>query len=240
VQANCPQCAQKIVIDDARVPDRPFSVKCPKCQTTVKFPGRPPAGAAPASEMSAPPTPPSEGGGFGDAPVPVVAEEVRTQLMAQIRREMTIVNTGETGASGRALVAYPDRALAGAITVMLSRQGYTVDTVEDWDEAARLVEQGVYNVALTNRAPAPQGKENLYNRIARLSPDNRRRLCVVLVGDEFKSGDGLQAFMANCDLVLNSREAPNADNLVRNTLYERSRLYQAYLDARHRHEASAH
>jgi predicted Zn finger-like uncharacterized protein len=237
VQANCPQCAQKIVIDDARVPDRPFSVKCPKCQTTVKFPGRTPAGAAPPEMPAA--TPPHADGGFGDA-VPVVADEVRTQLMAQIRREMTVANPGEPGVAGRALVAYPDRAVAGAITVMLSRQGYTVDTVEDWDEAARLVEQGSYNLALTTRTPAPQGKENLHTRIARLSPDNRRRLCVVLVGDDFKSGDGLQAFTVNCDLVLNSREAPNADTLVRNTLYERSRLYQAYVDARHRHEAAAH
>jgi predicted Zn finger-like uncharacterized protein len=231
VQANCPQCAQRIVIDDARVPDRAFSVKCPKCQSTVKFPGRTPA----APDAAA--TPPAAEGGF-DSAIPVVADEVRTQLMAQIRREMT-VSTGEAGSAGRALVAYPDRALAGAITVMLSRQGFTVDTVEDWDEAARLVEQGVYGLALTTRAPAPQGKENLYTRIARLSPDNRRRLCLILVGDDFKSGDGLQAFTTNSDLVLNSRDAPNADTLVRNVLFERTRMYQVYQDARHRHEASA-
>ena len=40
MQANCPQCAQRIVVDDAKAPDRPFSVRCPKCQTLVKFPGR--------------------------------------------------------------------------------------------------------------------------------------------------------------------------------------------------------
>jgi predicted Zn finger-like uncharacterized protein len=51
VQANCTSCAQRIVIDDAKVPDRPFSVKCPKCQTVVRFPGK---GAAPV--VSAPGT----------------------------------------------------------------------------------------------------------------------------------------------------------------------------------------
>jgi len=52
VQASCPQCAHNITIDDARVPDRPFGVKCPKCQTLVKLPGRPaaaPAASAPAA-----------------------------------------------------------------------------------------------------------------------------------------------------------------------------------------------
>jgi predicted Zn finger-like uncharacterized protein len=245
VQANCPQCAQRIVIDDARVPDRAFSVKCPKCQTTVKFPGRPPvdgpATVPPAAQGVTSPADPGTYAGDAAPPpaAPVVADEVRTQLMAQLRREMTLVNTAEAGTAGRALVAHPDRALAGAITVMLSRQGYVVDTIEDWEEAARLVEQGVYSLVLTTRVPAAQGKENVYTRIARLSPDNRRRLCLVLVGDDLKTGDGLQAFTANCDLVLNTREAPNADTLVRNTIHERVRLYQVYQDARHRHEAAS-
>ncbi len=40
MQANCPQCGHTITIDDARVPDRPFGVKCPKCSSVVKLPGR--------------------------------------------------------------------------------------------------------------------------------------------------------------------------------------------------------
>ena len=35
MQAQCPQCAQRIVVDDAKAPDKPFSVKCPKCQAAV-------------------------------------------------------------------------------------------------------------------------------------------------------------------------------------------------------------
>ena len=56
MQASCPQCAHVVTIDDAKVPDRPFGVKCPRCQTLIRLPGRmapaaPPAaaGAAPAS-----------------------------------------------------------------------------------------------------------------------------------------------------------------------------------------------
>jgi twitching motility protein PilT len=46
VQASCPQCAQAIIIPDAKVPDRPFTVKCPKCQAAVRLAGR---GTAPAA-----------------------------------------------------------------------------------------------------------------------------------------------------------------------------------------------
>lgn len=227
MQASCPQCAHKILIDDAKIPDRPFSVKCPKCQGLIKLPGRAPVATVLEPEPAPAPavTPPA----------PAV-EEMRAQMMAQIRREMT---TGAAPA-GRALVALPDRGLAGAITLVLTRQGMNVDTIENWEEGARLLEQGVYDVVVTARiAGTPAKGESLYQRINRLSPDGRRHLFLILVGDEFKSGDGLQAFTVLADLVLHSRDAAAADALLRSTMAERTRLYQAYLDARHRHEMAA-
>jgi hypothetical protein len=59
------------------------------------------------------------------------------------------------------------------------------------------------------------------------------------VGEEFKTGDGTQAFVTLADLVLNPRDVAAADAAIRNTVAERSRLWQVYLDARHRFEASA-
>jgi hypothetical protein len=143
-----------------------------------------------------------------------------------------------SGTAGRALVAVPDRALAGAITVPLTRQGYGVDTLEDWEEGARLLEQGIYNLVATTRAPAAKG-ESLFQRMSRLNPEGRRRVFLILIGDEFKTGDGAQAFAVTADLVVNSRDAGSVDAVLRSTLAERTRLYQVFLDARHRFEASA-
>jgi hypothetical protein len=88
------------------------------------------------------------------------------------------------------------------------------------------------------QAPPAKG-ETLYQRITRLSPDTRRRIFLILVGDDFKSGDGTQAFVALADLVLSTRDAAGAEIAIRNTLTERTRLYQAFTDARRRFEASA-
>jgi hypothetical protein len=162
---------------------------------------------------------------------------MRAQVMAQIRREMS---GPESQSHERALVAIPDRAVAAAVTLILTRQGFGVDSLEQNEDAARVVEQGVYAVAATTRAAAAPGRtESLYQRITRLSPEQRRGIFVILVGDEFKTGDTLQAFAVVADLVLNSRDAANADNLVRAVLTERKRLYQVFLDARRRFEASA-
>jgi len=251
VQANCPNCQQRIVIDDAKVPDRAFSVKCPKCQTVVKFPGKgaaPPTisvAAAPATGTFAvppalgasPAVTPTAGGPSGESHAESApSEEMRAQMMAQLRREMAM---GEGRPAGRAMVALPDRARAGAIALPLTRLGYQVDTVDNPEEGARLLEQGVYDLVVTTRAAAAGGRESLYQRINRLSPEGRRRIFLVLVGDEYKTGDGTQAWSVLSDLVVNGRDVPNADGVMLPTLAERQRLYQVFLDARKRQEAAA-
>jgi len=111
--------------------------------------------------------------------------------------------------------------------------------VDNAEEGSRLIEQGVYELVVANRAAAPGGKESLYQRMSRLSPDARRRVFLVLVGDDFKTGDGTQAWIAMADLVVHPRDLGNADAVLTKTVEERSRLYQVYLDARKRFEISA-
>jgi len=244
VQALCPQCSLRIVIDDAKVPDRPFNVRCPRCQNVVRLQGKdaapsgPVASPAPAAAAPPPPVPP--------APAPPAArpapegsgsfasEELRAQMMAQIRREMSAAD----GSHGpQALVAFADPAHAAAITPTLSRLGYHVETVADFEDGARLVEQGVCQVVATSRAAAAAGRpETPYQRIARLSPDARRRVFVILMGDEFQSGDGTRAFLAQADLVLHPRDAGTADQVIRVTIAERKRLYQLFDEARKKFE----
>jgi predicted Zn finger-like uncharacterized protein len=233
VQATCPQCNNRLLIDDAKVPDRPFSIKCPKCGNVLKLPGRAPdTSATMPGTPSAPPAVVHTPQPF--APV-TTSEEMKAQVMAQIRREM---GSGDA-AGGRALVALPDKGLAGTLTLVLNRQGYAVDTIEDTEEGARLLEQGVYDFVATARIAGQPGKgESLYQRINRLNPDARRRLFLVLVGDEFKTGDGTQAWVVLADLVLNSRDAGSADAVLRSTLGERQRLYQTFSDVKRRAEAS--
>lgn len=219
MQALCPQCSQKIVIDDAKVPDRAFNVRCPRCQTVVKLPGKDAADGATVAPAPGAAAGPSE-------------EELRAQ-MAQIRRE-----AGGEGSQGpQALVSFPNAAQAAPIALALTRLGYHVDTVDDFEHGARLLDQGVHDVVATARLAAAAGRaESLYQRLVRLSPDQRRRLFVILVGDEFKSGDGTQAFLVTADLVLSAREAGTADQVIRGTISERKRLYQVYDDARKKFE----
>jgi predicted Zn finger-like uncharacterized protein len=213
VQASCPQCQTRIQIDDAKVPDRPFNVKCPKCSTVVKLPGK---AAAP------PPAPVS------DLATPAFSEEA---LRA-------VVGTHVATPGERALVSFAEPGLAHAVAQTLIRLGYAVDTVAA-DDAARLFDQGLFAVVATARVAAAAGKgESLYQRMTRSSPEGRRRVFVILCGDEFKTGDGMQAWAVLADLVVSTHDAAMADNAVRTVMAERTRLYQVYLDAKRRYDES--
>lgn len=210
MQAQCPQCATRIQVDDTKVPDKPFKVRCPKCQHVIALPGR--GAEMPATEAPAPlPRPPAP-----TRPDRAGAEGI-----------------------GDALVALPDPVLAHALADALGRLGYGVDAVEDIEEGARLLEQGAYSVAVTARTVTMPGRpETLAQRMLRLPLDTRRRVFVILVGEEFRTADGTQAWAAQADLVLNPRDAAACEGFIRATLAERRRLYQPFEDARRRIETT--
>lgn len=220
MQAPCPQCGQKIAVDDARVPDRPFAVKCPKCQATVRFPGRAAASAAaPAAGPASAPAPPPE----------AAPGEVRNAAIAQLRRELG----ADSGQGRKVLVAVPDRAVAAALTQPLAQLGYATEALDTADEGGRMLEDGLFDVVIATRTVAvPGAAETLSQRILRLGPSARRRIFLVLVGDEFKTGDGIQAFALQADLVVNPRDAAAAEVPLLRAMAERARLYQAFNEAR--------
>jgi hypothetical protein len=207
-------------VDDARVPDRPFAVKCPKCQATVRFPGRAAASAAA----------PAAGGSSAPAPPPEAAPgEVRNAAIAQLRRELG----ADSGQGRKVLVAVPDRAVAAALTQPLAQLGYATEALDTADEGGRMLEDGLFDVVIATRTVAVPGTaETLSQRILRLGPSARRRIFLVLVGDEFKTGDGIQAFALQADLVVNPRDAAAAEVPLLRAMAERARLYQAFNEAR--------
>jgi predicted Zn finger-like uncharacterized protein len=244
VQANCPQCSNRIVIDDARAPDRPFSVKCPKCQTAVRFPGRAAGGTTPAAPGASPaPAVPAVASAPAAPAAPAAATAmpspgVGSEALAQLRREVG-ASDSHRGAATQVLVAVPDRAVAGALTLPLTRLGHTIEMLDTPEEGGRLLEQGVYGIVITTQtAPVPGKTEMLYQRVTRLNPDARRRIFLILVGDDLKTADGTQAFVLQADFVVNPRDAGSIEAALLNAMAERNRVYQAFLEARKRMEAA--
>ena len=217
MQVQCSQCSTRIQIEDAKVPDRPFKLKCPRCQTVLSLPGR--VAAAAETTVAEP----------RSAPPPVApTEPPGAETLAREDR----LRQGHNDAI--VALSSPVPLLEQA----LRRLGYNVDTVEDIEEGTRLLEQGVYELAVTSPGKAEPGRpETLAQRILRLSPEMRRQVFVILVGEQLRTGDGTQAWTAQADLVINPADASRCENFIRSTVAEKKRLYQAWLDARRKVES---
>lgn len=223
MQTNCPNCSNRLVVDDAKVPATPFMLKCPKCQGMVKLPGKgaqaaaSPSGPAPAAR-SAPSTPaPQQAMSSSSAspfaplgPVPPPPNPI-----------------------GKAIVAIPSAEQATAVGTVLSRLGFFVEAFDGADDKMLKMQQGDYSIIATPRNGIPEDK-SVYRAVQTLPPEIRRRVFLVLIGDDFQTGEGTQAFALQADLVLNPKDAPQSDRLLAQTLHERRRIYQTYWDAEDR------
>lgn len=218
MQTNCPKCSNRLILDDAKIPDTPFMLKCPKCQATVKLPGKngngeaPQPAAAPAQPAPSQPEPPSNSAIAPPAPPrPPSASQIGTALIS--------VATGEQ---------------AESLGAMLGKLGFASEGLDpQLEEKILRLQQGEYAVVATARNGVPEEK-NLYRIVCALSPEIRRRVFLVLVGDEFKSGEGSQAFAVLADLVIHSNDAATGERLVARTMIERRRVYQTFWDAEDR------
>lgn len=134
---------------------------------------------------------------------------------------------------GRALVAFPSPEQAGAVGGLLARLGFAIDKLDAADDKLIRLQQGDYDVVATARNGVPEDR-NPYRLVQLLPPEVRRRLFLLLVGDDLQTGEGQQAFALLADLVVNTKDAPQTDRLLLQALHERRRLFQTFWDVEDR------
>ena len=209
MQATCSSCSHVVTVDEKnpKLPEGPFSVKCPKCQTPVRFPGR---GAAKAAS--------------GAEPAPAAPRQA-------------VIPLKPTALPGeRSLVALDDKKRAAEIAGCLGKLGYEVDVMSDSD-GVRMLDQQAHVIVVMARTVAEGGALTCYQRLFLLNADLRRAFFLVLLGDEYTTGDGVQAFVVHGDMVIASPDAGSCEVSLRDRLLERARLFKVFVDCKRKEEA---
>jgi hypothetical protein len=116
--------------------------------------------------------------------------------------------------------------------------GYEVDVVSDAD-GVRMLEQSAHVIVVMARTVAEGGALTCYQRLFLLNADIRRGFFLILVGDEYTTGDGVQAFVVHGDMVIASPDAGSCEVAVRDRLIERGRLFRVFIDCKRKNEVVA-
>jgi predicted Zn finger-like uncharacterized protein len=241
----CPKCSSRLQVDEMRIPSKPFTIRCPKCNSSVdaNAPTEQTAvsiGASPSSE-----NPRMEQQKAAPLFEPEIAPETGSAADKFMEMLSSLVN--QPGSNGGYTPSArsswnPRKALVCAmeenresIARGLSESNYQVFVAQDSRQAVeRMRENRLDLVILDSRFdPVEQGSVFVTREVTVLRPAQRRRLFFVLLSPTLRTLDAHAAFLNNVNMVVNVNDIAELPKLIEQRLREFNELYTEFNTAMH-------
>lgn len=249
---TCPNCTTRLQLDDAKVPARPFSVRCPKCQQIIN--AQPPGpeaqrgamaavtGGVPAStraqqEGSAAPAAPvlREGGAGGASAAPAAEGEVVRLLTALLQRGASEasgpkgVTRRPTWERRRALVCMGS-AQCEAVADALVENYYEVCVVGEASQAVEQMREVPVDVLILDQEfdATAEGASAIDRELNSMRMADRRRVVFVQLSNSARTGDAHAAFLGNANLVFNPSDLENLIRVLDKNIRDLNELYREF------------
>lgn len=242
----CQKCSTRLQIDDEKSPQRPFNVRCPKCNNTVSSGPANPAmeqsalavGGSPATEHPryeqstarayAPPATVTATNGNGTS-----NDETLRMLMDLLSKgsgnhtENPHARPSWDKRKALLCTSEPNRE---SVARMLSDSGYQVFVAEDTRQAVETMRANKMDVVLMEPQfdAAEQGSAFVIREINVLRPPQRRRLFFVLLSPSLRTMDAHAAFLSNVNAVVNVIDIEELPRILEVALREFNELYRDF------------
>jgi predicted Zn finger-like uncharacterized protein len=246
----CQKCSSRLQVDEAKVPARPFVIRCPKCNSSVESGSTSPAieqsainvGDSPSTENPrfdhATPAPlfELEGKGQEENPAASATErlvELLTGLMNQpAASARSHQNARPSWDPRKALVCVPEENRE-LIARSLAEDGYQVFVAQDTRQAVDRMREDHLDVVLLDPRfdPAEQGTIFVTREVSILRPAQRRRLFFVLLSPSLRTMDAHAAFLNNVNAIINVNEMEKLPKLIERRVREYNELYKEFNSA---------
>ncbi|HYY42349.1 MAG TPA: zinc-ribbon domain-containing protein [Pyrinomonadaceae bacterium] len=253
----CQQCSARLQLDDAKVPARSFTVRCPKCQQIIN--AQPPAQAPDYSALGVGDVAQPTQSRFGKPmPAPAFKPEANTEepgadaaissnktevtrlLSSLLQQAMATAATEAsqtTGSRGwghhrRALVcAAPEHRYA--VARILVENGYEVFVAEDTTQAIERMREDQMDVILLapDFDPGEQGAAFVSRELSALRPGVRRRTFLVHMMPDVRTGDQHAALVRSANFVLNPADMEDLPRALDRVIRDFNELYRNYNQA---------
>jgi ActR/RegA family two-component response regulator len=256
----CSKCEARLQLDEAKTPSRPFTVRCPKCQTSVSV--QPASGtsdepaiseAAIASEadplqnrilFERPVTAPLFRPGPDDSSAVSVSESATpglndlARLLAEAMRQSEGASVNGRGRSRpawdrRKVLVCASPAYREVIARPLADIDYDVFVAENMAQGlGRMREERMDIIVLdANFDPLEQGVAFITREVRLLRPSERRRLFLVYLTSGVRTMDLHAAFLNNVNLVINPSDVEQLPEALDVSLRHYNELYRDFIRA---------
>ncbi len=243
---TCTNCSMRLQVDDEKVPARPFTLRCPKCQNIVH--AQPPA-AAIAQETSDVIVghPPASGHQPLDAPAPPFKPDSSTdKAVAQPEKESgsesrellrllsALLQQGTQGADKweprRVLVCAVEPHGEEVARSLAEKSEYQVYVAANKAQAfERMHDERMHVIILSpDFDPVEQGAAFITREVNALRPAERRRLFFVQLANNGRTLDPHAAFINNVNLIINPEDIGKTPRALERALRDYNELYRNY------------
>ena len=243
----CQECSSRLQVDEAKIPARPFVIRCPKCNSSVDSGLPNPALAESPTALSG--SPATEDSRFEQpTPAPLfelgqesaVAQpsasgtEQLAQLLAGLLNQPAPTARGQQRGRPswdprKLLVCVPEDNRE-SIARSLAENGYQVFVAQDTRQAVDRMRENQLDVVLLDPRfdPTEQGNVFVSREVSILRPAQRRRLFFVLLSPSLRTMDGHTAFLNNVNAIINDNEVDELPALIEHRLRDFNELYKEF------------
>jgi predicted Zn finger-like uncharacterized protein len=249
---TCPNCTTQLQFDSAKVPARPFSVRCPKCQQIINAQPfgqqsqrdalaavcdsssstRSPQEASARQETSARPSAPL----FREESAPSNVEGEVLRLLASLLQREAAEGASAGGAGSRrawerrsALVC-TGSAYGGDAVRALGDAGYGVFVAADSAQAVERMREEHLDVLVLDPEfdVRAQGAAQVNRELIAMRTTERRRIVFVLLSNTVRTGDAQAAFLAGANLVVSMKEVEGLPRALEKNIRDLNELYRDF------------
>ena len=238
----CPKCSSRLQVDELRIPSKPFTIRCPKCNSSVDSNAATTAieqtavsiGASPSSEdprmeqAKAAPLFESD-----LTPVTPNATDKLVELLSSLVSQPAgngYLPTARSSWNPRKALVCAVEEIREAVARGLSENNYQVFVAQDSRQAVeRMRENRLDLVVLDSRFdPVEQGSVFVTREVSVLRPAQRRRVFFALLSPTLRTMDAHSAFLNNVNAVVNINDLAELPKLIEHRLREFNELYTEF------------
>lgn len=224
MNVTCTQCHMKIGIEDSKVPNTPFSIKCPRCRETITV--QPPQKEEPTLPSRSRPQIP--GGGEG-APAGSDAMALLSELFSKMSPRAAADLPG-AWARRNILLCHNDEAVRTKVRETLDESRYDLHVADTAVDAMAQLRETKDDIIVLDPQfdQGRQGGVGMLQHVNGLTPNNRRRMYLVLVSPQLKTLDTYLAFINGVNLTVNTEDIGQLDLILERSIRDFNEAYHPF------------
>lgn len=232
---RCDNCSVSLQLDEGKIPNTNFTVRCPRCQNLIRVaPGAKNASTVQQLQQNAPAPAVNEGTHeFAVKENEFQINSALRSLLSALQTENKVLETSDE------TVEKPRRALLclgekrDAVAKTLVDAGLKVYLAETPAQANERLREGKTEVLIYSPDFAAEfgGTAILQQKVNTMSAAERRRLFLVSVEDGGTTLSAHDAFLRNLNLIVNNNDISQLPLILNRSLRDFNELYRHYNEA---------